>query len=34
MDISKFFTEKSDLSHQSKNGKVENKHNHRLANSK
>ena len=34
MDISKFFAEKSGLSHQSNNGEVENKRNHRLANSK
>ena len=34
MDISKFFTKKSDLSHQSDNDEVDNKHNHRLANSK
>ena len=34
MDIFKFFTKKSNLSHQSDNGEVDNKRNHRLANPK
>ena len=34
MDVSKFFAKKSDLSHQSNNGEVNNKRNHRLANPK
>ena len=34
MDIFKFFTKKSNLSHQSGNGEVDNKRNHRLANPK
>ena len=34
MDISKFFAKKGDLSHQSNNGEVDNKRNHRLANPK
>ena len=34
MDISKFFAKMSDLSHQSNNGEVDNKRNHRLANLK
>ena len=34
MDVSKFFAKKSDLSHQSDNGEVDNKRNHRLANPK
>ena len=34
MDISKFFAKKSNLSHQSNDGKVHNKRNHRLANPK